>query len=42
MTPGQYREFMERWYPSGDTIDLPADAVREIKEVPKLEAPKGE
>jgi hypothetical protein len=42
MTPGQYREFMARWYPEGETIELPEDAVREIKEVPKLEAPKGE
>jgi hypothetical protein len=41
MTPSQYLEFKTRWYP-GETIDLPEDAVREIKEIPKLEAPKGE
>jgi hypothetical protein len=40
MSPEERRVFYRRW--NGDVIDLPADAVREVNEVPKLEAPKGE
>jgi hypothetical protein len=44
MSPEEYRAFSMRWSAAteGDVIDLPADAVREVKETPKLEAPTEE